>query len=207
MHQDTAGIRTAFLAGAEGFADVAGRLGAEAWDLPALGVWTVRDLVGHASRALSTVENYLDRAPSAEVLAGPVAYYLATRSSLADVEAVAQRGRDAGLALGEDPGRAVRSLLERVVERVERAADDAVVTTPVGSMTLLGYLPTRTFELAVHTLDLTLATKIEAPDRLHPAVAASCQLAGQIAARLPNAPELLLAFTGRTGLPPGLSVV
>ena len=36
------------------------------WDKPGLGEWTVRDLVGHASRALSTVEQYLGHEPATD---------------------------------------------------------------------------------------------------------------------------------------------
>jgi len=41
---------------------------------------------------------------------------------------------------------------------------------------------------------------------LGPAVSASCELAGRLAARLPEAGELLLLLTGRPGLRAGLSV-
>jgi hypothetical protein len=58
-------------------------------------------------------------------------------------------------------------------------------------MPLAGYLPTRTFELAVQSLDLTRALRLDIPDALRPAIAASCELAGRLAGQLPTAPELL----------------
>jgi uncharacterized protein (TIGR03083 family) len=207
MSEDLGTARQAFIAGAQGFSEVVGQIGADVWDRPALGVWSVRDLAGHTSRALSTVQAYLGKEPTAARLASPVAYFLATRSALADPGAVAQRGRDAGAALGEDPAGAVAALARKVAALVEGSAEGATVICPVGTMALDDYLPTRTFELAVHSLDLVRATGIEAPAVLGVAVRASCELAGRLAGQLPNAPDLLLSLTGRTGLPDGLSIV
>src|SRR3954468_11797719 len=90
------------------FADAAGtfaRLAAavgDRWDRPGLGEWDVRALVGHTSRALLTVESYLGR-PATEVeVASAVDYFRAARSIAAGPE-VAERGREAGRALGADP--------------------------------------------------------------------------------------------------------
>lgn len=74
-------------------------------------------------------------------------------------------------------------------------------------MTLVDYLPTRTFELAVHGLDLARTLGLPTPASLAPGIAASLELAGAIGARLPTAGDLLLLLTGRTGLPGGLSVL
>ena len=53
-------VRAAYRACALALVDVATRIPRTAWDQPGLGVWSVRDLVGHASRALSVAEAYLD---------------------------------------------------------------------------------------------------------------------------------------------------
>ncbi|MGH7748836.1 MAG: maleylpyruvate isomerase N-terminal domain-containing protein [Candidatus Dormibacteria bacterium] len=130
------------------------------YDEPALGEWSVRDLLGHASRSLSTVETYLDVAltDSGPVeLADAVAYYHAIADALADSAATVERGRAAGAVLGEDSIRALGALVVRVPERVRAAPAGAMVRTPFGMMTLEGYLPTRTLELTVHTCDLAAA--------------------------------------------------
>jgi uncharacterized protein (TIGR03083 family) len=202
-----ASSRSCFAAAATCFNELVRQVPSSAWVLPALGVWNVRDLVGHTSRALSTIDTYLDKEPTGDAIDGPVAYFLATRAALADADAVARRGREAGAALGGDPAGAIADLVRRVTARVDATADDATVATPVGPMTLAAYLPTRTFELTVHGLDLARALAVETPAVLAPAVTACCELAGGIAGQLPRAPELLLALTGRTGLPEGLSVV
>ena len=98
-------------------------------------------------------------------------------------------------------------IVERIASLLGNIPDDALVASPAGTMVLVDYLPTRTFELAVHGLDLARVLGVEPPSSLMPGVAASLELAGAIGARLPTAPELLLLLTGRSGLPGNLSVV
>ena len=73
-------------------------------------------------------------------------------------------------------------------------------------MLLSSYLPTRTFELAVHSLDIAAAIGID----LHldsVVLADSIALAAEAAARSGQGVPVLLALTGRTPLPDGFSVV
>lgn len=74
-------------------------------------------------------------------------------------------------------------------------------------MSLADYLPTRTFELTVHNLDLARAIGAPVPAAIGPAISEACGLAGRLAGCHPQAAELLLMLTGRTQLPTGLSVV
>ena len=178
------------------------------YDAPGLGEWSVRDLLGHTSRSLSTVETYLDvaSADSGPVdLADAVAYYLAIAGALADTAAVVQRGRAAGAALGEDPMAALSALVW-VPERVRAAPATALVRTPFGTMTLEGYLPTRTLELTVHTCDLAAALGVSA-DVPQDAVADAFAVLGGLAAVQGTASAALLALTGRLPLPAGYSVL
>lgn len=176
------------------------------WDRPALGVWTVRDLVGHTSRALLTVESYLGVPADSVRLSSPAAYVTAALASIGDPDAVAQRGRDAGAALGEAVPQAVAGIAERVLARVAVAGPEDVVGTPVGGMRLVDYLPTRTFELTVHTSDLCAALGL-APDVPASAGEASLRLLADLAVTTGRAGPLLRAATGRGGLPPGFSVL
>ncbi len=207
-------VRASFAGATDGFVELTGQVPTRAWELPALGEWDVRSLVGHASRALSTIESYLGRPGEGPTLDGPLAYFCAILPEEADPErrrqldrAIAERGRQSGAELGEDPASAVAELANRVGALVDAAADDAPVATAAGAMTLAGYLPTRTFELAVHSLDLARAFELPVPATMGPAIAASCELAGRLAARRPDAADLLLLLTGRAGLPDGLSVL
>ena len=208
---DTRSSRS-FAAAARWFAALAASAGGR-WDEPGLGTWTVRDLVGHTSRALSTVETYLDaagRAPdrerSAVDLTSAAEYYVAAAGALADADAVAERGRAAGAALGDDPAAAAAALAERVLARVADAPADARVRTPVGSMTLEAYLPARTVELVVHGCDLAGALDLAPEVPAEPAAEALAVL-GALAARTGRAAGVLMALTGRTPLPPGWSLL
>lgn len=175
------------------------------WSHPALGEWDVRALVGHTSRALTTVETYLAKpAPSTDVDSAG-AYFRA--SSGASIGAgVAQRGRDAGAALGADPTRFVEDLAGRVLKRVDNCDGTEIVTTFAGGMRLSDYLPTRTFELTVHTADLASALGSSAD---LPATSATQALAlvSELAVTGGLAGDLLLMATGRGGPPAGLSVL
>jgi len=203
--------RGIFESAAAAFAETVAGVGSDRLDGPALGTWSVRDLVGHTSRALLTIEMYLARDPEPITLDGPVAY-LAAAASTATANpsastAIAQRGHDAGIALGADPASSVREIADRVATLVDRTADDAPCTTPFGSMALAAYLPTRALELTVHTLDLAAASGAEVPDGLREPIAACLELVASAIGETDLAAVVLLALTGRGDLPSGLHVV
>lgn len=187
------------------FVDAVRVIPPDAWTRVALGEWNVRDLVGHTARALTTVETYLDT-PTHTIEAGhPVEYYTRVMGAL-DHEAVTQRGRVAGEALGEDPYAAVVALRDRVLERLARTEDEALLATPAGGMLLLDYLPTRTFELTVHTLDLAYALGMDVHVDPLP-LACSLAIAAALAADRADGAQVLLALTGRLALPERFTVV
>jgi hypothetical protein len=196
--------RRAFADAAQWFVRTAALVG-DRWDRPGLGEWDVRALVGHTSRSLLTVEMYLARPASTVEVASASDYFRATRAAAAG-PAVAARGRDAGDALGADPAAGVAEIAGRVLPLVDSRDGTGLVTTIAGGMRLEDYLPTRTFELAVHTADL--ATAIGAPLDV-PATAATqaLQLIADLAVGDGLAGSLLLAATGRPGLPAGFSVL
>jgi uncharacterized protein (TIGR03083 family) len=198
--------RTTFLGAAAAVADLIDTIPSTAWDGPGLGAWDLRALVGHTSRALVTVVTYLGRPAAAEEVATPEAYYVVIRAGGADPAAVAERGRAAGAALGADPAAGLRALVADATAALDRAGDDDLMTTAAGGMRLLAYLPTRTFELAVHGADIAAATGL--PVAIPPAVLAeAAALAARTAVEVGQGPVVLAALTGRTVLPPGFSVV
>ncbi|WBM79755.1 maleylpyruvate isomerase N-terminal domain-containing protein [Cryobacterium breve] len=185
------------------------------WERVALGEWTVRDLVGHTSRSLLTVESYLaagrevsgdpGNSPPVEI-ASAVDYYAVIGVGAGDPAAVAERGRAAGRALGAEPAASVAGIVGRVLAEVDDASGDEYVLTPFGGMPLADYLPTRVFELAVHGLDLAVSLGIP-PTVPESAVSIAVHLVGDLAVRGGRGPDLLLAATGRGPLPPGFSVL
>jgi uncharacterized protein (TIGR03083 family) len=204
---DPLGGVDAFGAAAAAFAALAASVEPDQWDAPALGVWTVRSLVGHTSRALTTVTTYLDQPAEAVEVESAACYFArVTRDGTADPTAIAERGRRAGDDLGARPAIAVQELVDRAVGRVAQADLADVITTAAGGMQVSCYLPTRTFELVVHSLDVAAATRQEAslPESL---IGQATQLATEVALELGHETAVLMALTGRHTLPPGFSVV
>jgi hypothetical protein len=146
----------AFQEAAAAFQDLVSEIPSAAWPTPALGVWSVRDLVGHAGRAFVTVASYPAR-PAASITLESGADYLPTALA-SDPNVIAERGRQAGQALGDDPPAAIADRAARALSVVRAADPDAVVATPFGGIRVRDYLPARTFELAVQGLDLVTAS-------------------------------------------------
>ena len=104
--------RSTFLAAAAVVADTVDLIPSTAWDGPGLGAWDLRALVGHTSRSLITVVEYLGRPAAVEEIATPEAYYAKVAGfAAADPAAVVKRGRAAGAALGDT------EILDRLRER------------------------------------------------------------------------------------------
>ncbi len=106
--------RQAFKESAECFLHTLSQVPDGAWASPGLGEWTLRDLVGHTSRSFVTLETYAGKPGTSVDLHEPVDYFLSVRGTLADPAGVAQRGREAGQALGEHPVAWVEATAGRV---------------------------------------------------------------------------------------------
>ena len=195
----------AFEAATTGFVDLVAALDG-GWDRPGLGAWDLRSLVGHTSRSLVTVTSYLDAPAEVENLSTAAAYVTATTAmAAAHVEAVAERGRQAGRDLGDDPVAAVRQRATTALTKVRSADPEALITTIGGGMRVRNYLPTRTFELVVHGLDIADAAGLDV--EIAPiALAEANALAAEAAVRLGHGVALLRGLTGR-GPWPGRFVV
>ena len=196
--------RLAFTDAAEWFLRTTELVG-DRWSQPGLGEWDVRALVGHTSRSFLTVETYLDRPAATVEVASPGEYFRAARGA-ASGPAVAARGREAGIALGSDPAAAVAEIAALVLRLLGTRDGTELVTTIVGGMRLSDYLPTRTFELAVHTADLAVALG-EPLDVPPTAAAQALQVVSDLAVADGLAGRLLLTATGRPNHATGFSVL
>lgn len=201
--------RATYAEAAAAFLDLAARVPVERYAEPGLGSWDLRALIGHTGRSLVTVVQYLDTRAD-EVVAEDAADYFAlvsrmTHGTLRD--AVHLRGIEAGVALGEDPMAALRASrddAEAALDLLE--GSDPVVDTAAGGMRVSDYLPTRTFELTVHSLDIARATGLEFTPPPE-ALADTLALASASALRQGYGVDVVLALTGRQPLPEGASVV
>lgn len=201
--------RHTFLTAAQAFVELVGRVPNDAWDRPALSDWDLRALVGHTSRALVTVVEYLAQPSDREELASPEAYLAQLHGTDPAIHRqVQERGVTAGRRLGTHPAAGVAQLLqEATMALMTVAADqDPLITTAFGGMRLNAYVPTRTFELVVHGLDVARAAQLDwrVPDE---AMRSAVVLAARAATSNGQGARVLSALTGRSALPTGFSIV
>jgi len=178
------------------------------WDGPGLGDWDMRALVGHTSRSLITVSEYLRTPADREDVTDAAAYYVRIReyAGTAGSEAITERGRAAGRDLGTDPVAAIDGLAARALTDVRTAGDPVITVIGGMGIRLSNYLQTRVFELAVHGLDIARAAGREFA--LPPEVSEQATvLAARVAVRLGQGQTVLSALTGRSALPSDFSVV
>jgi hypothetical protein len=172
------------------------------WELPGLGVWTVRELTAHSLRAFTTIERYLAADPTVDRVIFDAAEYYRIGMSDPNVHAgVAERGRVAGAQL-TDPVGECEATAQRVLALVASTADDDVVSTSFGQMMFTEYLATRVAELALHTLDIQRACGLPAT-LPHATSSVVVELMAEIAEPI----ALLLALTGRGTLPVDFNVL
>ena len=188
------------------FISVVERIRPDQWNDPGLGVWSVSEIVGHTSVALFNVERDLAASAGPVTIEDAVEFFEKGLAIPGISERVAERGREAGAALGPDPLASIEALAEQVSRLLADTSDDTVVGIAFGPMRLLDYLPTKNFELIVHTLDIAAAIGLN-PSPPADALAESVQIAVQLALRKGRGATLLHALTGRFPLPPGFSVV
>jgi hypothetical protein len=119
---------------------------------------------------------------------------------------IVERGRQAGRDLGADPAAAVDRLVDRVLPEVDAAGDPLITVIGGLGIRLSNYVPTRTFELAVHGLDIARASGVDLvlPDDV---LSEATALAARIGVALGQGEPILLTLTGRSTLPDSFSVV
>lgn len=204
----SSGTVTTFASAARSFAALVHDIPADRWAGPGLGEWDLRSLVGHASRSLTTVSTYLAQSAEREDITSPQEYYARVTPAALGIspEGVLERGRQAGRDLGDDPPAAVDELVSRVLDELSDAGNPLIQVIGGAGIRLHTYLPTRTFELAVHGLDIARAVDISLSlpaDVLEEATG----LAARIAVAEGHSQIVLLALTGRDELPPSFSIV
>ncbi len=203
---EAARVRGTFRQATDFYLETVAGVPADQWDHPALGVWTVRDLAAHTSRALTLVEQYAATSETTAEITSPAGYYVRAMGSPAVHQQIAERAKEAGAALGDDPAAALRAAVERGLGLIESLPDSRVIKAAVGTITLIDFLPTRVVELVVHSLDIASALGVDAEPPEAP-MEMTLRLLADIAVQSGRGPVLALAATGRTPLPQGFSVL
>ncbi len=174
------------------------------WSAPGLGEWTVLELAAHASRAYTTVAEYL--VPRGDIDVESAADYF--RRAMPDAEvnqAIADRGRREAEGIAADPVSAIEQRAETTFELIEQAPVGAVCASRGGTIALGDYLATRVVELSVHTLDLADAVGLDGAEPPPAPARVAVSVLGALASQ-PSPSVLLRALTGRVPLPRGFSV-
>lgn len=184
-------------------------VGDDRWAAPGLGGCDVRGLVGHTSRAFSTLVTALDR-PAGEVdLSSPEDYFRAVLSQPGVDDVVRERGVASGKALGERPAEAFAALCDSALTKVSTpspADADATIMMVAGGMRAGDYVRTRTFELVVHGIDVakTLGAEPLVPEA---ALRESLAIAAGLAMQSGKGSSVLAGLTGRGGLTEDFAVL
>ncbi|MFF2726934.1 sterol carrier family protein [Streptomyces sp. NPDC058008] len=182
---DVSRTRTAVLAQFAHVRDAVRTLTPEQLGLPALGEWTVRELVAHMTTALERVSRAMELPapgggprPETTLLEWPF-------STARNAETIAGDSRDLAAAR---PGldALYGETAARFAELVPSDAGDRLVATRAGTMRLGDFLVTRTVELVVHTDDLHRATGLVIPYDRQALAACTRLLADALADRAPG---------------------
>ena len=102
------------------------------------------------------MSTYLKTTAEREDITTPAEYYVRVTPSALGIDPadVAERGRQAGRDLGEDPAATIDALVSRVLGDLANAGNPLIEVIGGLGIRLHTYLPTRIFELAVHSLDI-----------------------------------------------------
>jgi hypothetical protein len=202
---DTDGVIETYVAAVDTFIEQAAIIRADQFDVVVLGEWTARDLLGHTNRAVTLVRQYASAEEPPPGGGTAADYYVAAFAAAADPAAIAQRGRDAGAALGANPIEQLRAdraaTMELLLDPVRRPRS---IASPFGTFELSAYLESRIVELVVHTDDLTRGLR-EA--QFSAVVRSGClQTLSTLAVLRGSASAVTAALTGRVALPPQFTV-
>lgn len=170
------------------------------WPRPALGEWTVAELVAHLVRAADRVDAYLDQPLTADAPAcDRISYWRVDLQS--EAPAIARRAREQASSIGAGAlASTFAAAWRRSHERARSLPADHLVQTIRGPMALDEYVATRVLELVVHHLDLRRALDLppSADPRAARIVAADLEaLLGGPRPRNLGRDRFLLVATGR----------
>ncbi len=190
-------VTAAFRYASHWWRSLVGAVEDERWDGPALGEWTVRELVAHTNRAYKTILTYVegDVKDPTPIGTAPEYFRIVLAEETPHVHIAARARQEVREYAGADPVVVTEALAAKAVKLVDAAPADTVMHLFVGEMVLPQYLATRVVELVVHGLDLAAAIALPTEP---PVEAANVALATLVAlARPSDLSSMLRLLTGR----------
>ena len=142
--------------------------GVETWEAPALGRWSVAELVAHMVRATTRVPAYLAEPVDGPPVVDRVSYF--RYDAAGEAPAIAQRAVDEAAAVApSELARRFSAGHAATLQAANEAGPDHVLFTIMGPMRLDEYVATRVLEVVVHHMDLRAA--LDLPPASDPAAA------------------------------------
>jgi uncharacterized protein (TIGR03083 family) len=198
--------KESFRQAAQFFASTVEKISPRQWNEAALGVWTVRDLVGHTCASFARVAEFSQQRANRIDIESAAQHYHVSLSAEGVDDAIAERGRLAGNGLGDDAITTTRTGIEAALAALETTPENAIIEYPNGGIKLEHYLETRVLELMVHTMDIQTAIGIEM-DPPRQALSCTLHLLADLAVDSRFGGQLALLATGRRVVPQGFSVL
>ncbi|MCB0976416.1 MAG: maleylpyruvate isomerase N-terminal domain-containing protein [Acidimicrobiales bacterium] len=190
-------VTTAYRYVSHWWCSLVGAIDDDRWDGPALGEWSVRELVAHTNRVYRTILDYVagDVKDPTPILSASDYFRIVLSEENPHVH-IAERARR---EVEDYAGRDMVAVTHELARRAERLVGTAHPATKmhlfVGEMDLQQYLATRVVELVIHGLDLAAAIDLPTePPSEASAVALSVLTA---LARPSDLSALLRLLTGR----------
>jgi uncharacterized protein (TIGR03083 family) len=164
---DTQRVRSAFRESAQWFSAVVDDIAPEQWSVHALGVWSLRELVGHCSINCTRILQLLDPTGAPARRVGPLAFWSVVlgEARSATHATIAENAVGAADDLGDAPASALRDLVTQTIRLVVESEDTAPIRFgSMGELALIDFLPSRIVEFVAHGLDVCRAIERDAAD-------------------------------------------
>ncbi len=125
--------RGALRLSAEFFLSTVDRIAADQWDTPALGVWSVRELAAHTTKALALIERATAEPPT---MTDAVDYVRQSSASSGAASLIAERGKAEAIELGPEPGTAIHRVVDQAITYLDNTSDDQSIRVRMGAIRL-----------------------------------------------------------------------
>lgn len=177
------------------FVDIVSLINQDSYKIASIGSWNLEELISHSLRAITLVKQYLNATDTGQPVFSLYDYLNSIKQ--ADNEAIYKRAKEFAKTLDGCLKDAVVGAYQDVITLLRNKTGREMIFGPNFKMELNQYLPTRIFELTVHTLDICDTVSVDYPNQLADPVKYCVNvILNQF--NLLEAAELLKAMTNRS---------